>query len=105
MQQDLVHAIKSNPKYHEMVSKRATFSWLLAVVMLAIYYGFVLVIAFNKQVLAQPLFAGPPASVATVGIPVGTSVILLAFLLTGIYVYRANTVFDKLNNEIKEEVL
>ncbi|MBS1220431.1 MAG: hypothetical protein H6R23_51 [Proteobacteria bacterium] len=26
MQQDLVHAIKSNPKYHELVSKRRTFA-------------------------------------------------------------------------------
>lgn len=102
MQQDLIHAIKSNPKYHELVSKRAKFAWSLAIAMLAIYYGFVLVIAFNKQILAQPLWEG---SVATVGIPVGIGVILSAFALTGIYVFRANSEFDRLTNEIKEEVL
>lgn len=102
MQQDLIHAIKSNPKYHELVSKRAKFAWLLAFAMLGIYYGFILVVAFNKQILAQPLWEG---SVATVGIPVGIGVILSAFALTGIYVFRANSEFDRLTSEIKEEVL
>lgn len=102
MQQDLVHTIKSNPKYHELVSKRKKFAWLLAITMLAIYYGFILIIAFSKQILAQPLWEG---SVATVGIPVGIGVILSAFALTGIYVFRANSEFDRLTREIKEEVL
>lgn len=102
MQQDLVHAIKSNPKYHELVSKRSKFAWLLSFAMLGIYYGFILVVAFNKQTLAQPLWEG---SVATVGIPVGIGVILSAFALTGIYVFRANAEFDRLTSEIKEEVL
>ena len=102
MQQDLVHAIKSNPKYHELVSKRSKFAWILAAAMLVIYYGFILIIAFNKAFLAQPLWEG---SVTTVGIPVGIGVILSAFVLTGIYVFRANAEFDRLTNEIKEEVL
>ncbi|MCC7220798.1 MAG: DUF485 domain-containing protein [Candidatus Contendobacter sp.] len=102
MQQDLVHAIRSNPKYHELVSKRSKFAWTLAAVMLVIYYGFILIIAFDKEFLAQSLWTG---SVTTVGIPVGVGVILSAFLLTGIYVFRANAEFDRLTNEIKEEVL
>ena len=102
MQQDLVHAIKSNPKYHELVSKRKSFATILAVVMLLIYYGFILIIAFNKAFLAQPLSAG---SVTTVGIPIGLGVIISAFILTGIYVFRANSEFDRLTREIKEEAL
>ena len=102
MQQDLVHAIKSNPKYHELVSKRRTFAWTLAIIMLVIYYGFILIIAFNKEFLSQPLWSG---SITTVGIPIGLGVIISAFVLTGIYVFRANSEFDRLTNEIKEEVL
>ena len=102
MQQDLVHAIRSNPKYHELVSKRSKFAWTLAAVMLVIYYGFILIIAFDKEFLAQSLWTG---SVTTVGIPIGVGVILSAFLLTGIYVFRANAEFDRLTREIKEEVL
>ncbi len=102
MQQDMVHKIKSNPKYHELVSKRSKFAWTMSVVMLVIYYAFILIIAFNKPLLATPLWSG---SVTTIGIPIGIGVIISAFILTGIYIQRANAVFDKLNREIKEEVL
>ena len=102
MQQDLVRAIKSNPKYHELVSKRTKFAWILAVLMLLIYYGFILIIAFDKEFLSQQLWEG---SITTVGIPIGLGVIVSAFILTGIYVYRANSEFDRLTAEIKEEVL
>jgi uncharacterized membrane protein (DUF485 family) len=66
-------AIKSNPKYHELVSKRSKFAWTLSVVMLVIYYGFILIIAFDKQFMATPLWSG---SVTTVGIPIGIGVII-----------------------------
>ncbi len=102
MQQDLVHAIKSNPKYHELLSKRKAFAWILAFVMLVIYYGFILIVAFNKEFLGQPL---SPGSITTVGIPVGLGVIISAFVLTGIYVFRANSEFVRLTRESKEEVL
>ena len=39
----------------------------------------------------------------TVGIPIGVLIILSAFVLTGIYVRRANTEFDLLNQQIVEE--
>ena len=38
-----------------------------------------------------------------VGIPVGVFTIVSAFILTGIYVYRANGEFDELNRQILEE--
>ena len=102
MQQDLVHAIKSNPKYHELVSKRSSFGWFMAILMLVIYYGFILIIAYAPSFLAQPVAAG---WTMTIGIPIGVGVILAAFALTGIFIQRANTVFDDLSNQIKEEVL
>jgi uncharacterized membrane protein (DUF485 family) len=70
--------------------------------MLVIYYGFILIVAFNKEFLGQPLSAG---SITTVGIPIGLGVIISAFVLTGIYVRRANSEFDRMTREIKEEVL
>jgi uncharacterized membrane protein (DUF485 family) len=41
----------------------------------------------------------------TIGIPIGVGVIVLSFILTGIFIHRANTTFDDLSNQIKEEVL
>ena len=102
MQKDIVERLRNNPKYHEMVSKRSRFGWMMAILMLVVYYAFIMTIAFAPQVLGQPI---SDTSVITVGIPIGLGVILFAFLLTGIYVYQANTVFDRMNEELKKEVL
>lgn len=101
MQQDLVERIRNNPKYAELVKKRTSFIWILSIIMLVIYYGFILLIAFAPWVLAIPISQN---SVITLGIPMGVGVILSAFVLTGIYVYRANGEFDNLTKQIKEEV-
>lgn len=98
---DIVEKVKNHPKYKELVSKRSRFAWTLAAVMLIIYYGFIFIIAFAPGVLGAPIGEG---SVTTVGIPVGILVIISAFVLTGIYVFRANTEFDRLNKEIQKEL-
>ena len=38
------------------------------------------------------------------GIPIGLGVIISAFLLTGIYVWVANSRFDEINRELIKEV-
>jgi uncharacterized membrane protein (DUF485 family) len=68
--------------------------------MLVIYYGFVLMLAFSPSTLGTPIAAG---MVTTVGIPVGVAIILSAFVLTGVYVYKANKEFDPLNQQIIDE--
>jgi uncharacterized membrane protein (DUF485 family) len=97
-----VTKVENHPKYQELVSKRSRFGWTLAILMLVIYYGFILMIAFAPEFLARPL---SETTVITVGIPIGLGVIISAFVLTGIYVWRANTEFDRLNNELKREVI
>ncbi len=95
----LTARVKADPKFQELVRKRTFFAWTLALMMVAIYFGFVLTIAFNKQILGQSLAGG----VTTVGIPVGLGVIISAFVLTGIYVVRANSGFDELTKQIVEK--
>ncbi len=68
--------------------------------MLLIYFGFVLVMAFAPQVLAQPMAGG----VTSLGIPVVVAVIVLSFLLTAIYVQQTNSVLDPLNEKLVQEV-
>ena len=82
--------IKSDPQFQELIATRSRFAWTLSVTMLVIYFGFVFVIAFAPSVLAIRLGTG----VTTIGIPIGLAVIVSAFLITGIYVSRANTLFD-----------
>ncbi len=53
--------------------------------MLVVYYSFILVIAFSPATFAVKLGEG----VTTVGIPVGLGVIIIAFVLTGIYTSKS----------------
>lgn len=100
MTNEQLQAIKSNPKYKELISKRSSFAWTLSVIMLVVYFSFILLIAFNPSALGATL----SGSVITIGIPVGIAVILIAFILTGVYVKKANSEFDALTEEIKKEV-
>lgn len=100
MNEDLLESITQNPKFKELVSKQSKLSWTLALIMLVIYYGFILLIAFSPATLGTPVSAG--ASM-TIGIPIGVMIILSAFVITGIYVRRANTEFDQLTREVVEE--
>jgi len=98
MNSDFVTRVKGDPQFNELVLRRSRFAWILSAVMLAIYFGFIFIIAFAPKVLAIPIGAG----VTTVGIPVGLMVIVSAFVLTGIYVRRANSEFDAITRQIIE---
>ena len=99
MDDQIVKRIQNNPKYAELVRRRSTLGWSLSALMLLIYVGFILTIAYAPKLLGIPLGTG----VMTVGIPVGLFVILSAFVLTGIYVAMANSAYDTLIRQIVEE--
>ncbi len=100
MNKEQVDAIKNDPDFQELTSKRSKFAWTLTIAMLVVYFAFILTIAFNPSALGTPL---SDDSVTTVGIPVGIVIIIFAFALTGIYVRRANSEFDDLTAKIKDK--
>ncbi len=100
MQDDLVEKIKNNPTYQELKAKRTAYGWTLTIIMLAAYYGYIAVIAFNKELFGQRIGDG----VTTLGIPVGVGLILFTVVITGLYVRRANTEFDAMTERIVKEV-
>lgn len=100
MSNDVVARIRANPKYQELRSKRSSFGWWLTLLMMVVYYGYIALIAWNKEFLSQPLGAG----VTTIGIPIGMGVIIFTIVITGLYVRRANTEFDALTKQILDEV-
>jgi len=65
-----------------------------------VYYAFVLVIAFDPALLGAKIGDG----VISVGIPVGMGIIVLSFILTGVYVRRANSEFEALTQDIKNSL-
>lgn len=101
MADDLVARIRANPKYNELRRKRNAFGVLLSVLMLVVYYGYISLIAFDKEFLGRPMGSG----VTTIGVPIGMGVIIFTVIITVIYVRRANSEFDALTAQIlKEEV-
>ncbi len=95
----MVARIEANPKYHELRRKRNAFGWSMTVLMMVVYYGYIALIAFDKQFLARPIGAG----VTSLGIPIGLAVIIFTIVITGIYVRRANGEYDRLTAEILKE--
>lgn len=96
MKQELVDKIKSDPNYRKLVTARSGFGWMLTWSMLFVYYGFILLIAFNKELLSARIGAG----VMTWGMPAGLFVIVFTVIITGIYVRRANNQYDQLTAAI-----
>ena len=92
--------IMNNPRFQELVRERTSFAWTLSIVMLVIYYGFILLVAFGKGFLATKIGGG----VTSIGILIGLGVIISAFVLTGIYTQRANSRFDELTENLTREL-
>jgi|TARA_B100001750_G_C15295946_1_gene489779 uncharacterized membrane protein (DUF485 family) len=87
-----------NSREFKSLTKRKSFvSWILSAVTLLIYFSFILLIAFFPEVLGIRI---SDESIITVGIPIGVSIILLAFASTGIYVFIANREFDQTEQRI-----
>ena len=95
----IVARIEANPKYHELKRKRNGFGWTLTVLMLVVYYGYIALIAFDKEFLAKRMGEG----VTTIGVPIGMAVIVFTIIITGIYVRRANGEYDQLTRDIVKD--
>lgn len=100
MENDIVQVIKADPDYKKLVGSRSKFGWALTWSMMVVYYGFILLIAFNKELMAGKLGEG----VMTLGMPIGLFVIIFTVVITGIYVRRANSQYDELTAAIRAKV-
>ena len=87
---DTYAQIRNNPKFQALVAKRNSYSFIMTALMMIVYYGYILLIAFNKEWLGTKIGSG----VTSIGIPMGLGVIIFTIVLTNIYVRRANTEFD-----------
>ena len=99
MSDPMVERVQRNPKYQQLKQARSRFGWTLAILMLIVYYGYIGLIAFDKEFLARPLGSG----VTTLGVPIGMAVIVFTIAIVGIYVRRANREYDALTRDILED--
>jgi uncharacterized membrane protein (DUF485 family) len=73
-----------------LAARRFRLAVILTAVMMVGYFGFILLIAFDKPLMGRLLAGGQ----VSVGILLGAAVILLAPILTGIYVRWTNQHYD-----------
>jgi len=73
-----------------MIRKRWRIGVALTAVMMVAYFGFILLVAFGKEEAGSLLADGR----ISVGIVIGAVVIIVAPVLTAIYVRWANRVYD-----------
>ncbi|AOI96881.1 DUF485 domain-containing protein [Burkholderia sp. AU33545] len=92
MQHSFIESVTARRDYQQLVRARRRFSFTLTALMIATYYGFILLVALAPHVLAAPLYRG---ATTTVGIVAGVAIILVAIGLTACYVLRANRAFDR----------
>jgi|YNPMSStandDraft_2_1061718.scaffolds.fasta_scaffold00799_11 uncharacterized membrane protein (DUF485 family) len=92
--------ILNSQEFRSLVRSKNAISLILTVAQLFIYFGFILLLAYNKEFLGQKIY-GP----VTIGIPVGIGVIILTWLLTGIYVAWSNKKYDQKLSEIREKLV
>ncbi|MCC0804836.1 DUF485 domain-containing protein [Methylobacterium sp. W2] len=92
--------IAQNPRFKELVHERTRFGWTLTILMLLVYFGFIGLIAFDKSLLALKI----GSATTSLGLILGVAVIIFAFILTGIYVQRANGRFDELTAALKRDL-
>jgi len=92
-------AIINSPEFKALVATQWSVSAVLSIIILGVYFGFILVLAFNKELLGGLISDG-----LSLGIPVGLFVILLAWGLTGLYVFWANDKYDNAVNAIRQSL-
>jgi uncharacterized membrane protein (DUF485 family) len=87
-----------DPDFRDLVARKNRISNRLTVLTLIVYYGFILLIAFKREV-----FGSKVAGNVTFGIFLGIGVIIACFFLTGVYVRWANRNYDAMIDRLKQK--
>jgi uncharacterized membrane protein (DUF485 family) len=82
-------ALLSSPDFRHLVARRWRVSLALTACLFVLYYGYILLVAVNK-----PLLATRMGGVTPIGIPLGAAVIIGSWVLTAAYIIWANRFYD-----------
>ncbi len=91
--------IIESPDFKRLVSRRWTVSMVLLVLLFVTYYGYILLIPYAPDLMKTRI-----GEVTTAAIPIGVAVIVIAFVLTAVYVGWANTTYDPEVNRLKGQL-
>lgn len=91
--------VLASPELRRLVGRRWAISLALTAALFVAYYGFILLVALDKELLARRV-----GEVTTLGIPVAVAVIVVAWALTAIYVAWANRAYDPAVDELRKRL-
>lgn len=95
---DGADALLESPEFHTLAARKNAVGLTLTLLILGVYYGFIFLIAFRKDLVGAKLSAH-----VTWGIPLGIGVIVFSWLLTGVYVAWANRKYDVMVADLRRK--
>jgi uncharacterized membrane protein (DUF485 family) len=93
------HEVIESQDFKRLVARRWKVSMLLLAALFVSYYGYILVVATNKEFVSQKI-----GEVTTLAIPLGLAAIVIAWVLTAVYVAWANKSYDPEVERLKGEL-
>ena len=91
-------ALLESEEFHALAARKNRISLILTLAAMLVYFGFIFLIAFRRDLVGARLTEN-----MTWGIPLGIGVIVVSWLLTGIYVVWANRTYDVLVAELRRK--
>ncbi|MFZ5907772.1 MAG: DUF485 domain-containing protein [Nitrospirota bacterium] len=85
--------------FKALCSQKNTISIILTVLELVVYFGFVALIAYNREFLATKI-----SGAITTGIPIAVGAIVISWILTGIYIKWANQKYDAMVKKVRDKI-
>jgi len=92
--------IRALPEFQDMVKAKRAINLPINLVIIAAYFGFVLMIAYDPAALGTAVGGG----VISIGIYAGLALLVLAFLLTAIYMRLADGKLAELQRKLRAKI-
>lgn len=93
------HEVIESADFKRIVKRRWTVSLVLLAILFVSYYGFILLVSTNKELVSTKV-----GEVTTLAIPLGIAAIVVAWALTAFYVAWANKVYDPEVERLKNQL-
>lgn len=87
---------RPDPTLQDLARRRWRIAIVLTMLMVAIYFGFILLVAYNKPLLGRLVVPG-----LSLGVLLGALVIVSSWVLTWAYVRWANTHYDRALDDLR----
>ncbi|KAF0184537.1 MAG: inner membrane protein YjcH [Nitrospirae bacterium] len=88
-----------DPEFRKLTRQKNRVSLILTIVEMIVFFGFITLLAFYKPFLGTKI-----SGAITVGIPIAVGAIILSWVLTGVYVFWANTKYDAMVRSVRDRI-